>query len=791
MTETRKSQQEVHGDKALEPDFGYASFRMPSRWRARMLRRGIRMRESFNPEIFVAVLAGVAALITYIAMSRKDDVIQVANSTTVRVMLMVNLIFILALGGMIARRIANVWVQRRQGAGSVLLSRVVAMFSAIAIAPPIIMAVFSAMFLEFGIESWFSDRIRASVYTSQEVAEEYLGEHYRRLETDIQGVSLQLERLPISSQSNEMVLTQIVNNALTIRGLSEVLIIRETEDGGGDVIARARILGLDSQTSVLVPSHVDRARTGETIVSPNYTDKTVYGLRRLSSYLEPTYVFLARDLSPQIMNYLQQTRDAVSDYQALENDRSDLLIQFNVVFIVLALLILFLAITVGINFTSRLVTPLSNLVTASELVGKGDLNVRVPAMGTADEVGTLSRAFNRMTDQLATQQNALMLANNELDDRRRFLEEVLAGVSAGVLGLNPAGEIFLPNRSALKLLGMTESALLGAKLIDLVPEMEEMLQKAEGAKSGTAQGPVELDAGKVKRTLLVRISLERAADQIAGYVVTFDDLTEQLADQRTAAWADVARRIAHEIKNPLTPIQLAAERLKRKYANEIISDPDVFDQCTGTIIRQVGDLRRMVDEFSSFARMPEPVFKDSDVLDVVRQAVFLQDVASTDISFSLDLPGVIRPMQCDDRLLGQAITNLIKNAVESVESRFANDRQLGGDIEPGRISVRMTQDDDATSIVIKDNGAGLPEGMRERLLEPYVTTRTKGTGLGLAIVRKIIEDHGGSIVLEDRKALGATATVKISHTLLAAKVGGESVQNGGTSSRHNSASAAE
>ena len=626
------------------------------------------------------------------------------------------------------------------------------------------MAVFSSLFLEFGIQAWFSDSIRSTVTTSHEVAQEYMVEQRETMNLDIQGLSLEYEGLGLADRQNKYRLQFLATDALHSRRLNEVILFQE-RDGFGDTLAEARSANLvETPTVFLTPEIVSRARSGETVVIENPVDANILAVRRLSSYLEPTYLFIARDVSPKVLNYLKRTQDAVSVYNQLEADRGDLLLQFNMVFMVVALLILMVAVMIGIRFSSRLVTPLSNLVTASERVGKGDLGVRVPNLSTTDEVGVLSRAFNRMTDQLARQQEDLIA-------RRRFLEEVLAGVSAGVIGLKPGGEVFLANRSASLLLARSEKDLIGSILFEQVPEVRALVDQAESSAGGTAQGPVELSIDDDNRTFLVRISVENANEEIAGYVVTFDDLTEQLAAQRTAAWADVARRIAHEIKNPLTPIQLSAERLKRKYSNEIQTDPQIFDQCTATIIRQVGDLRRMVNEFSSFARMPAPVFKETDLIDTVRQAVFLQDVASSNILFKVSLPAKMTPLSCDGRLLGQAVTNLVKNAVEAVEARLDNDAKHDMAAEPGKITVIVSQTDERTRIEIVDNGAGLPAEQKDRLMEPYVTTRSKGTGLGLAIVRKIVEDHGGTVRLNDRQAIGARATLTLSHAALEKKAG--------------------
>lgn len=770
---------------------------LPSRRWARFMLWARRFNLGGRIEIILSVLAVIAAIATYIAMSRKSAPFEVTSGRTMRVLLGINLALLMALGVAIGRWFVRIWSARKgNAAGSRLQTKMTGFFIAIAIIPPIIMTVFSALFLDFGIQSWFSEKVRSTINNSLEVAEAYMVEHRATIEKDMQAIALAFNRMTPVQQADQLSLRQVAYGALNTRLLSEVLVI-EIEDSGteGTVLARAS-QGLELATIRLKDDMIDRVKHDGTFVASNRADNTVVGMIKLTSFFRPTYLYVARDLNPQVLSYLEATRSAVADYENMEGQRSDIQLQFNVVFIIVALLILLAAIWVGLWFSSRLVTPLSNLVDAADRVGQGDLDARVPTLPTSDEVGTLSRAFNRMTDQLAKQQDALILANQELDERRRFLEEVLEGVSAGVIGMQQDGTIFLPNRSASSLLGLAHDELVGQRLHDAVPEFRELLAQAEGSNAGEAKGQVQLEVGEEGRTLLVRVFVEKSEnDNIAGYVVTFDDLTEQLADQRTAAWADVARRIAHEIKNPLTPIQLSAERLKRKYSKEITTDIGVFSQCTDTIIRQVGDLRRMVDEFSSFARMPSPIFKETDIVDVVKQSVFLQDVAASKIQFTTDLPKDRMPLPCDGRLIGQALTNILKNASESVLARTATDmNDINDTVEPGLIKVVMKQDEDKTEITVEDNGLGLPQDQKNRLMEPYVTTRAKGTGLGLAIVRRIMEEHGGTVRIADRKPVGARAVLTFSHCALRQRAEAEHSQSETGKSKfrdNNQASAAE
>ena len=743
--------------------------KLPSRRWARFMLWARRLKLAGRIEVFLSLLAVISAIATYIAMSQKSAPFGVASGQTMRVLLGINLALLLALGVAIGRWFMRLWLARKgMAAGSKLHTKVTSFFILVAVVPPIIMTAFSALFLEFGIQSWFSEQVRFALNNSLEVAETYILEHRADIEKDMLQVATEFNRLSPFQQNSEQELRLVAEQSLTARLLTEIIVIEiQPQDQSGAILARASE-NLNLRSTDLDTSMVERVQAGQTVIESDTDNNRVVGLIRLTSFFKPTYLYVARDLSPNVLGYVNSTRSAVSGYEDLEGQRSEFQLQFNVVFIILALLILLAAIWVGLWFSSKLVTPLSNLVDAAERVGQGDYDARVPSVPTSDEVGTLSRAFNRMTDQLSKHQEELVEANNELDERRRFLEEVLEGVSAGVIGLQFDGTVFLPNRSASMLLGINYDVLVGQKLDEVVPEFADLLRQAEESENNEAKDQVQVDVKGEVRTLLVRVIVERAGPStISGYVITFDDLTEQLADQRTAAWADVARRIAHEIKNPLTPIQLSAERLKRKYLKEIESDTAVFSQCTDTIIRQVGDLRRMVDEFSSFARMPAPMLKPTDIKDIVRQAVFLQDVASAKIQFSTTFDGDVDFIKCDGRLVGQALTNVLKNAVESVNSRLERDIKNESDtIEPGAVRVRVNQDHDRTLISVEDNGLGLPQEQKDRLTEPYVTTREKGTGLGLAIVRRIMEEHGGTIRIADRAPIGARVILAMSHAAL-------------------------
>lgn len=474
-------------------------------------------------------------------------------------------------------------------------------------------------------------------------------------------------------------------------------------------------------------------------------------------------LMIERPVDPDILEHMHRTEQVVADYQRLNGNRAKIQFTFVLIFALVAVLVLGAAILIGLMLANQIVRPLGLLILASERVSKGNLDSNVPEGERDDEVSSLSRAFNRMTTQLATQRAELVNATNQINERRRFTEAVLSGVSAGVIGLDSHGMIELPNRAASVLLQRDMSACVGQSLTDVVPELGTMLGRIAQEKGRELTGEVQVLAGGRACTLLVRIGAEMQStvtgDFADGYVVTFDDITALQVAQRKAAWADVARRIAHEIKNPLTPIQLAAERLKRRFLREISSDPDTFVQCVDTIIRHVGDIGRMVDEFSAFARMPQPVMRMEDLSRIVREALILQRNAHPEIRYEVNLPDRGPLVKCDRRLVGQALTNLLQNAADAIAMR-PDPGTSGGDGVIGTIRITLTRHDPDVVLSVEDDGIGLPVEDRARLTEPYVTHKPKGTGLGLAIVKKILEDHGGSIGLADRAgSRGAVSTL--------------------------------
>ena len=687
----------------------------------------------------LAVASGVATYATVTGLVPYRP-----TSATLIALLLSNLALVLTLGALIAWRLVRLWIDRRSGiAGARLHVRLVALFSAIAVIPAILVAVFAAVSLNLGIEAWFSARVKAALNNAVHVADNYVASNERVIVGDAYEIANSIERDPELFDAGNHVRADILFTKLAIltkdRGLQAAYIID----------SKGRILGSTKQRflpDLALPKHSDlvQAAAGTIVIDANAKVGVVRGLIRMQA-LNDAYLLVVRTVDPQVLAYYQKTRDAVSEYKRLDQNRAQVQLVFAALYGAVSLLILLAAIWLGLWAANSLVRPVSRLIGAAERVSRGDLKAQVEVARDDDEMGMLARAFNRMTTELDTRRNELIHANQQLDERRRFTEAVLAGVSAGVVGLDGEGRVTIINRAAARLLNAAPEELEGRHYAEAVPELSALIRRALHEPVAHASGEVTVKRGGTTRSLSVQVASEQGAGE-AGYIVTFDDITDLASAQRTAAWADVARRIAHEIKNPLTPIQLSAERLKRKYAREISSDPDVFRQCTDTIIRQVSDIGRMVDEFSSFARMPAPVMRKENAQELLQQALFVQRATHPQTDFEVTAPTRAVKFDCDGRLVSQALINVLKNACEAIDARMAQ-----GSDERGRIEVNLSADLASVVFVVADNGVGLPHNERHRLTEPYVTTRTKGTGLGLAIVRKIVEEHGGDISLTDRE----------------------------------------
>lgn len=667
-------------------------------------------------------------------------------------LLISNLSIVLVLFALIIWRVFRIITARVSGrAGAKLHARMVTMFAIVAVMPAIIVAVFAAVTLNRGLDTWFSERIQLIISNAQQVAEAYLTEHDHVLRGDVLAMANDLDRAAAFLRDNPQRFQQILTAQAALRSLPAALLINNT----GKIIAEAKA-PVSPNVTLPTPEQFASADEGGAVLSTEGEQNQIRALVRLSAY-DGTYLYVARFVDARVLDHLEQTREAVNEYQSLEKRRITFQVTFALIYVAVALITLLAAIWLGLWAANRIVDPISKLVQASERVSQGDLTALVDVVGTGDELDALSSSFNRMTGQLSAQRKDLIEANKELDERRQFTEAVLSGVSAGVLGIDRDGIVNHANRTSLRFFNRQEGDMIDHDLTLTVPEMAHVVQQAQLNPERVTQEQVVIFRNGQERTLNVRISSEVTGNGHGDLVLTFDDITELVRAQRTSAWADVARRIAHEIKNPLTPIQLSAERLRRKYGREITTDPEIFEQCTETIIRQVNDIGRMVDEFSSFARMPTATMKPVAVNEILRQSVFLQRVAFPDIDYQMVMPSEDIILECDSRLLSQALINILKNAAEAIRGHDAEDQKIDEHASrektiQGRIEAKLVKDGNDVIFMVTDSGCGLPETDRTRLTEPYMTTRTKGTGLGLAIVNKVMEDHAGTLMLTDAPA---------------------------------------
>jgi two-component system nitrogen regulation sensor histidine kinase NtrY len=683
-------------------------------------------------------------------------------------LVLANLSVLLLLGAVLAGRLTRVWVERRRGsAGSRLHVRLVFLFSGVAVAPTIVVACFAVAFFHFGIQSWFNDPVRESLSESLQVSRGYLEEHRNNIRAVALEMANDLARAGRFLSADPTVFAEVLDTQTTLRGLTEAVIYEPTT---GQVLAAAGIfvgLGVEAPPQ----SATEQAMNGDVAILNAGDGTRVRAVVRLES-TPALMLMIGRPIDPSILNYMKRTEQAVAQYQRLDENRSWLQIAFAWIFAIVALLVLLAAGLIGLIMANQIARPVGMLISAAERVRSGDLSVRVQEPATGDELAGLSRAFNRMTGQLGAQRAELMDAYSQIDERRRFTETVLAGVSAGVIGLDAQGRIELPNRTADELLGLDLLAATGHPLEAIVPEFATLFREVSANPERARTAEIQTGPANHRRILLVRIGAELSAGRTDGFVVTFDDITELQSAQRKAAWADVARRIAHEIKNPLTPIQLSAERLKRRFAKEIQSDPETFALCADTIIRHVGDIGRMVDEFSAFARMPQPVIKPEDIGRIARETLVLQKTARPNIRWETNIPERGPVVPCDRRMLRQALTNLLQNAADAVAMREGSGREGAG-----HITLTVQDLPDEARIMVGDDGVGLPKEDRARLTEPYVTHKPKGTGLGLAIVKKIMEDHGGTLTLADQPdGPGAIASLVLPRVRAIAEADGEMMQ---------------
>ncbi|NOD83233.1 MULTISPECIES: PAS domain-containing sensor histidine kinase [unclassified Ruegeria] len=723
-----------------------------SRWR--------KSRKLRNFGTFGLVLMGpVLALATYLVIGPFD---LGATAPTLRLILLADLVYVLVVAALVLGQVGSLIAARRaKSAGSRLHLRLIGAFTLLALVPTVTVAIFAGLTVNIGLEGWFSDRVRQVVGSSLTAAEAYEQEHRRGLTQDASVLARYLDNARsldfyISDAELREVLAQ--GQAQIQRGLREAYVI----DGGGEIKSRgdrSYLFNYEAPT----PEQIAEATDKGLLIIADWPNNEFRALVPLKAYLD-RYLYVSREVDGQLLTLLDDTKETAQFYQQLESERGRVLFEFGLLYLGFALILILAAMSLGMWFAERLSRPVGRLTTAAQRVGAGDLSVQVIEEASDDEIAMLGRYFNQMTRQLKGQRDTLLENTRQIESRRRLFDSVLSSVTSGVVGVDPEGCITFVNRSAERLLDWTggeQHLAIGIAVPEFLPLFESLKDSGQEA----VQGEIKVTRKGRLENLLVRMAIRRGEDGgLEGYVVAFDDVTDLVSAQRMAAWGDVARRIAHEIKNPLTPIQLSAERIKRKFSRKLDEeDSSSLDSMTNVIVRQTNDLRRIVDEFSKFARMPEPERREENLVDLVHEAVLLQQAGQPDVQIDADLPQQPIMADVDATMLNQALTNLIKNAGEAIAT--LKEKGAPDNLQP-QIKVAVTSDDAGTVITIADNGIGLPED-RARLFEPYVTTRDEGTGLGLPIVKKIIEEHGGALTLEDAPVFdgqdhfGAMAVIRL------------------------------
>ncbi|PVA06166.1 sensor histidine kinase NtrY-like [Thalassorhabdomicrobium marinisediminis] len=703
-----------------------------SRWRRRR-------RVQATITVVLALMAPLLIILTITALRPLD---QTGRTETLRLILLADIIYVLIIAALVASRVVTMIVARRnRSAGSRLHLRLTGVFGLLALIPTVAVAVFAVLTINIGLEGWFSERVRNVLGNSLSAAEAYEEEHRQEVARDGRALAgyLNTERLQTFFMERGEVRQALARAQPQIeRGLTEVFVL----DEAGEIWAR----GEQSYEFYFEQPTMDelaQARRNGIVIIEDWSNNEFRALIPLEAFANK-YLYVTREVDGDILALLDDTQATVELYGQLENERGRVLFEFGLIYLGFALILIIAAVWVGLWFAERLSRPVGRLVGASQRVGAGDLSVRVPEEDGEDEIAQLGRYFNQMTAQLRHQRQELLDTNQQIEQRRRLFDSVLSSVPSGVVGLDEGGRVTFANRAAGRLLevdGHTQTALSLA-----VPEFASLFEELTTTEAAVVQEQVNLVRGGQQESLLVRMSHRLREDgTLEGYVVAFEDVTDLVSAQRMAAWGDVARRIAHEIKNPLTPIQLSAERIKRKFRKEVGDLAPDLEQLTDVIVRQTNDLRRIVDEFSKFARMPEPDRRSYDLAALLRDAVTLQEAGQPGVTFKTDIPAFEVWADLDSTMMSQALTNLIKNAGEAIETY--SELLPDAEVVP---EVRVTMDVEQTQVRIRvaDNGIGLPED-RAKLFEPYVTTRDKGTGLGLPIVKKIIDEHGGTLTLTD------------------------------------------
>src|SRR5262245_7453960 len=691
------------------------------------------------PGVIAVVAAMLTAAVSFTILLGGFEPYLAPTRTTTLAVIAITAALVLVLIALIGRDAHPASVARRHGkAASRLHVRIVTMFSLVAAIPAILVAVVASITLDIGLDRWFEIRTKTIINSSLSIAEAYVRENGRNLQGTTLSMAYTLDQARSLYNLDRTGFRELVTRQAIGRALSHAALVRS--DG-------SVILAAETHAEFKLPEIPDAWIQSATVEKPVLIEplsRNIVGAIVKLREIPDAYLFTIRLVDPDVIKARQIVRSNTDEYRGLEATRPRTQIAFALLYLGLTLIIILAAIWTGIAVADRLVRPIRQLIGAADEVSTGNLDVSVPVRISDGDVGSLADTFNNMILELKSQRNELLQAKDLIDDRRRFSEAVLAGVTAGVIGVDQAGVVTIVNRSAETMLALSSSQAVGQDLSIILPHVGRVLEIGRRSGRPVHREQVTFYRGGMERTFNVQMTIEEETHtDDKSYVVTIDDITDLVQAQRSSAWADVARRIAHEIKNPLTPIQLSAERIRRRYGKVITEDREIFDQCTDTIIRQVEDIGRMVDEFSAFARMPKPDMQTLDLREPLREASFLIEVSRSDIAFERDFGPEPLMGTFDSRLMAQAFGNVVKNAAEAIEAAERDDRR------PGAVRIRAARQGDTIRVDVMDNGKGLPRDNRQRLLEPYMTTREKGTGLGLAIVKKIVEDHGGTLELND------------------------------------------
>jgi two-component system nitrogen regulation sensor histidine kinase NtrY len=708
----------------------------------------------------LSIAAFLSVIATFVVLTGEKPFTD--KSTRVLPFVYLDLILMLLLAVIIAKRLVELWLERRRGlAGSKLHVQIVGLFSVITIIPAILVAGFATIFINVGVQSWFGKPVRAALSEAKEVADSYLEEHKKTIKHDATDIVQELAPQVTTLMADPKSFSRILTDIAYYRRFSEVVVL----NGNKEVVARSLLAFSFQFEKIPLEQAMNAAQSGERVAFLADLGKESIDRVRILVRLDPvtdTYLYLGKLTDKAVLKHVARTEGAVKEYDRLGEQSTSLQLTFILFFAAVALLLLLAAIWGGLTIANLLMRPITRLIVAAEQVSQGDLTVQVKSEGSMNnELGNLAQAFNRMTSQLNTQRTALINANMQIDRRREFIETVLAQISAGVIRLDEKRRLDLVNHRAAALLSVSLEKIKKKKLDAIAIELGHLLDKAISQIPQQLNEQVTLVRRGIACILQVSVIVQQEQNVVKGYIITFDNVTDLVNAQRKAAWSDVARRIAHEIKNPLTPIQLSAERLKRRYLKEITSDPQTFQACIETIVRQVGQIGNLITEFSSFARMPNPIMKEEDIVEICRQAVFLQKQARPSIAFQLQIPDHSVMVRCDAQQIGRLLTNLLQNAINALEAYYSLETFVAHQSSCARISLALEVRDEHILFIIEDNGPGFPKEGRERLTEPYFTTHTKGTGLGLAIVAKIVEDHCGMLELGDSSLGGAKVTIEL------------------------------